>query len=50
MVFHLAVHEHDAITQQPRINVEAAFAAVRAFDDNGNQAGNRIEHGNLLSH
>jgi hypothetical protein len=37
VVLDLAGHEHDPLAQQPRIDVEAALAAVRLLDDDGNE-------------
>ena len=37
MVLDPAGDEHDPLAQQPRIDVEAALAAVRLLDDDGHE-------------
>jgi hypothetical protein len=44
IVLDLAGDENDPFAQQARENVEAAFAATRLFDDDGNKGGQRIDH------
>jgi hypothetical protein len=39
VILDLARHEHDPLPQQPRVDVEAALAAIRLLDDDGNEAG-----------
>jgi hypothetical protein len=42
MVLDLAGDEHDPLAQQARIDVEAALAAARLFDDDRNEASGDI--------
>src|SRR3546814_16946049 len=44
MILDLAGDEDDPFAQQARENVEAAFAAARLFDDDGNKRGARVDH------
>ena len=37
MILDPAGDEHDPLAQQPRIDVEAALAAVRLLDDDGHE-------------
>jgi hypothetical protein len=42
MVLDAAGDEHDPLAQQPRLDVEAALAAVRLLDDDGDEAGENV--------
>ena len=42
MVLNRAGDEHDPLAQQPRVNVEAALAAVRLFDDDWDETGDDV--------
>ncbi len=51
MVLDRAGDEHDPLAQQPRINVEAAFAPVGLLDDDWDELRNEvlmIHHGNAI--
>jgi hypothetical protein len=48
MVLDRSRDEHDPLAQQPRLDVEAAFAPVGLFDDDGDELGGDIlvvDHG-----
>jgi hypothetical protein len=42
VVFDRTSDENDALAQQPRLDVEAALAPVRLFDDNRNETGGDV--------
>ena len=42
LILDAADDEHDPFAQQPRINVEAAFATARLFDDDGDEAADNV--------
>ena len=42
MVLDRAGNEHDPLAQQARVDVEAALAAVRLLDNDGNEAGGDV--------